>query len=119
MAVLIVHDREIIYSPQRKTLQEAGYPVYETFSGEEALSLLEDHQDIDITLIDASLPGTGAFPLAAYIRLTSKPDMAIVLIAAFSLPVMYLALKNGCNELIAKPCTGTTLISVVRHLTNM
>jgi len=119
LAVLLVSDHYFEGMELQGMLHDSTLQYYEAQSSRQALQLLETHPDIDLALIDASLSGTGAWPLTVYIRLAFNRSLQIVMLSTFSMPAMYLALQCGCDELLAKPCSPEIIKAAIdRHLKN-
>lgn len=56
-AVLIVEDEFLIMEDMADVLEASGYPVRRAWNGEEALDILEEHDDIGIVFTDINMPG--------------------------------------------------------------
>ncbi|MFP4672804.1 MAG: PAS domain S-box protein [Desulfohalobiaceae bacterium] len=60
--VLVVDDEPTIRDLTQEMLENMGYTVLCAASGEEALQIFQDqHQDIDVVLLDIGMPGMGGY----------------------------------------------------------
>ncbi|CAL93311.1 PAS-domain containing protein [Azoarcus olearius] len=82
--VLLVEDEPAVRQVIRMQLTALGYPVIEAENGVEALSLLENVEDIAILVSDTVMPGgIGGRELAARAR-RLRPDLPILLITGYA-----------------------------------
>ena len=61
--ILVVEDEVAIREFEVINLRRVGYETVEAGSGEEALAVYEEHGDIDIALLDISMPGMDGLTL--------------------------------------------------------
>ena len=102
--VLLVDDEEIILDVSKDLLESIGYQVIIARSGEEAIEAYKGSKDdIDIVLLDISMPGIGGGE--TYNRLKEiNPDIKVLLSSGFSIDgEAYQILARGCNGFIQKP----------------
>lgn len=113
-AVLVVEDEELVRADNCDRLQEAGLPVLEASSAEEALALLHAHPEIRVLVTDVKMPGwMSGIDLA---RLVGKewPEISIVVTSAY-----YTAEEGDLPEnmtLFPKPFSSDALAREVRLL---
>ena len=113
-AVLVVEDEELVRADNCDRLQEAGLPVLEASSAEEALALLQAHPEIRVLVTDVKMPGwMSGIDLA---RLVGKewPEISIVVTSAY-----YTAEEGDLPEnmtLFPKPFSSDALAREVRLL---
>jgi CheY-like chemotaxis protein len=55
--ILVVDDREDLRKLLNITLQQQGFDVWLAASGEEALEIYQNHQGVDLVLLDVHMPG--------------------------------------------------------------
>ncbi len=79
--ILCVDDDPATLNLRRALLESAGYSVATTTSGEEALKLVDQGADVDLVLLDYSMPGMKGDELAAILR-QEKPNLLLVAISA-------------------------------------
>jgi two-component system cell cycle sensor histidine kinase/response regulator CckA len=82
--VLMVEDEESLRIPASKMLRAKGFSVLEAGDGYAAVDLFRVHQaDIDVVLIDLTLPGLGGKEVLTEIR-RIRPGVKVVLTTAYS-----------------------------------
>jgi response regulator NasT len=80
--VVIAEDEAIIRLDLKEILTSAGYDVVgETGRGDEAVTLVEEHQP-DLVILDIKMPGMDG--LRAAREITSRHQVAVLLLTAFS-----------------------------------
>ncbi len=89
--VLVVDDDPDVRAFAMSVLEDAGYDVLGAGGGIEALSLLEDHPEIGLLLIDVVMPGIDGIMLADMAK-TRRPDVRVVY-------------ASGCND-VARSLPG-------------
>jgi CheY-like chemotaxis protein len=68
-AILIVEDEALIRMDAADTIADSGFPTFEAGSADEALSLMERHDDILVLFTDIEMPGSmNGLALAARVR---------------------------------------------------
>ncbi|MGE4554370.1 MAG: response regulator [Desulfovibrionaceae bacterium] len=103
--VLVVEDSNSCRHLLVSRLQKLMFRVVEAGSGEEAETLLADHPDISLAVVDYKLPGMTGVDLTRRLRARSGPDdLAIIGISVHKdepLSVRYI--KAGANDFLLKP----------------
>ena len=80
--VVIAEDEAIIRLDLKEILESEGYEVVgETGRGDEAVSLVQEHQP-DLAILDIKMPGLDGVAAARHI--TARHQVAVVLLTAFS-----------------------------------
>ncbi|MEN3002159.1 MAG: HD domain-containing phosphohydrolase [Armatimonadota bacterium] len=115
--VLIVDDDHLVRDTLRFVLEDAGYEVWATAHGADALAVLES-QPIDIVLSDIFMPGMNGFDLLKQIR-QRRPDVPVILVTGFgNIEMARQALKEGATDFITKPYNVHEIpILIERNLT--
>jgi putative nucleotidyltransferase with HDIG domain len=115
--VLIVDDDTLVRDTLRFVLEDAGYDVWATAHGADALAVLES-QPIDIVLSDIFMPGMNGFDLLKQIR-QRRPDVPVILVTGFgNIEMARQALKEGATDFITKPYNVHEIpILIERNLT--
>jgi CheY-like chemotaxis protein len=68
-AVLIVEDEPLIRMGAAYLIEDAGFEVYEAGSADDAIALLELHNEISLIFTDVDMPGSmDGLKLAHYVR---------------------------------------------------
>jgi CheY-like chemotaxis protein len=79
VAVLIVEDESLIRMDAVSLIEEAGFAVYEADSADEAIRMLETHDEIRLIFTDIDMPGSmDGLKLAHYVRGRWPPVKIIV-----------------------------------------
>lgn len=77
-AVLVAEDEPLIRLDAASMLEDEGFPTYEANSADEALALLERHDDIGILFTDIDMPGAMNGHKLTLVAADRWPDMRIV-----------------------------------------
>jgi CheY-like chemotaxis protein len=86
---IVVEDDPIIMMETTYILEDAGFRVYESFDGDEAIVQLAEHSESTILLFsDVDMPGTmNGFELARYVA-KRWPHIEIVIASGHMLPAI-------------------------------
>ncbi|WP_376989490.1 PAS domain S-box protein [Bosea sp. R86505] len=109
LTALVVDDDVLVGMGTAAMLEDLGHSVIEASSGEEALSRLAEHPEIDIVITDQSMPGMTGLQLADEVR-RRRPELPVVLATG------YADLPNGqTTDLprLAKPFRQEELAKVI------
>jgi two-component system cell cycle sensor histidine kinase/response regulator CckA len=111
--ILVVDDEEMVRHVTCRTLTGSGHETIAVDGGEAALAALAEHMEIDLVLIDASMPGMSGLEVFAELRRRGFA-MPVVLMSG------YVEEQLESNELfptlsgfIKKPFRKKGLIDVV------
>ncbi len=112
--ILTVEDDERIRTAVRLALEEEGWEVAETASGEEALESF-GAQGADVVLIDIMLPGIDGFEVCRSVRRLG--DVPIIMVTARSDSHDVVAgLEAGADDYLRKPFDPKELSARIRAL---
>ncbi|PWE00482.1 response regulator [Marinilabilia rubra] len=114
--ILIVEDAESNYLYLEAVLKKKGCKVLHALNGAQAVKMgLNGHQ-IDLIIMDLSMPVMDGFKATQKIREKNK-DVPIIAHSAFVLNnEKAFALQSGCNDFLAKPVKQEDLIAVMLKL---
>ena len=116
--VLVAENAELIRMAIVHSLEQAGFDVLEASHWEEALSLAEQAEQVDILLTDWVLPCQSGVELSRMVR-AKHPQMKTVLITAFARGDMQVRLQGQEAEfpvVLQKPFDDIDLHNVLAYL---
>ena len=114
--VLVLEDESAIRSFVVINLRRSGYEPIEASSGEEALKLLEQNEDVGVALLDVMLPDIDGFEVCRRIR-ASGSRMGIIMLTALSQEMdKVTGLMTGADDYVTKPFSPAELIARVDAL---
>ena len=86
-SVLIVEDEVLVRAHAAEFMEDAGFDVYEASNADEAIALLELHDDIRAVFSDIQMPGSmDGLKLARYIR-GRWPPVKLILTSGHARPL--------------------------------
>ena len=114
--VLVLEDESAIRSFVVINLRRSDYEPIEASSGEEALKLLEQNEDVGVALLDVMLPDIDGFEVCRRIR-ASGSRMGIIMLTALSQEMdKVTGLMTGADDYVTKPFSPSELIARVDAL---
>ncbi len=116
MNVLIVDDHPIVRDALCGTLKalEPDIAVFEAANGRETIELVEQRPDLDLILLDLSLPDRDGFDLLAELR-AKYSSAAVVVLSAFDEPVnVARALDIGALGFIPKNTSREVILGALQ-----
>lgn len=103
--ILVAEDSEATRNFIRHVLAPHRYQIVDASDGEEALRILREQPDIDLLVVDHSMPGISGFELVKLLRQKMKRhDLIILGLSADtkgSLSAMFI--KHGADDFLRKP----------------
>ncbi len=112
--ILTVEDDERIRTAVKMALEDEGWTVEETGTGEEALDRFA-RQPADVVLIDIMLPGIDGFELCRSLRKHSDVPIVMVTARADTHDVVA-GLEAGADDYLTKPFAPKELSARIRAL---
>lgn len=116
MKILVLEDEFSIRSFITLNLKREGYDILEADSGEKAIEIFDNNQDISIAVLDVMLPGIDGFEVLKHIRSKSQNIGIIMLTARTNEEDKVLGLEYGADDYISKPFSPMELIARIRAL---
>ncbi len=112
--ILTVEDDERIRTAVKLALEDEGWTVEESETGEESLSAFQ-RQPADVVLIDIMLPGIDGFEVCRSIRRISDVPIVMVTARADTHDVVA-GLEAGADDYLTKPFAPKELSARIRAL---
>jgi DNA-binding NtrC family response regulator len=113
MRILIVDDEEVLRDVLDAVLHREGFDVAMAASGEEALSVLDADDAVDLVILDIMLPGISGIDTLRAIRI-ANPNLPVIVITAYSsIDGAIEAMKHGAYHYIPKPFKNEEVILTV------
>jgi PAS domain S-box-containing protein len=110
--LLLVDDDDAVRTTLRSVLSAQGNVVYQADSGAEALEQLRAHPDVQVILLDRSMPGGHGETFIPGLRALA-PKAPIVLVTGHSVDAELAALADA---VVMKPVTGSALGRVIQQV---
>lgn len=111
--ILVLEDEEDIRAFVVINLRRAGYEILEAGTGEEALEIFSQHDDIDIAVLDVMLPGIDGMEVCKQIREKDK-RIGIMMLTAKSQELDRISgLSIGADDYMSKPFSPLELVARV------
>ncbi len=116
-SLLVVDDDPDILRIVKFFLAKQNYEVYAATNGEEALTLLDQHQEIELILSDVMMPKINGLDLLKLIRQDPRfAEIPLILISAEGETSQKVAgLNLGADDFITKPFNFDELMARVRN----
>ena len=107
--ILIVEDNTDIHNLLKEVLENEKYRVLDSYSGTEALMVLE-REKVDLILLDLMLPGLNGEEIIKKVK-----DIPIIVISAKISPEDKVnALLSGANDYLTKPFSTEELLARIQ-----
>ena len=114
--ILVVEDNEDVRELAESMLGAAGYAVMSAASGERALELLEEENDIDLLFTDVIMPGgMNGLQLAERVR-ARRPETPILITTGYMDELPSPTSRTQPLDVLSKPYRQEELLSRVRAI---
>jgi DNA-binding response OmpR family regulator len=115
--ILVVEDEAHLAEGLRFNLEEEGYSVQVSGTGEDALKrLLKDKEDFDALVLDVMLPGKDGFEVARVLRAAHNYIPLLMLTARARPEDVLRGFESGADDYLPKPFNLAILIARVGSL---
>ncbi|MEI7025078.1 response regulator transcription factor [Paenibacillus sp. y28] len=116
MKILVLEDEKPIRDFVRINLKREGFDVVEAATGEEALHIARQQEDIQIAILDVMLPGISGFEVCGSLR-RNYPRIGIIMLTAKSQELDKITgLDFGADDYVVKPFSPGELVARVKSL---
>ena len=113
-AVLVVDDEALVRMYAVDVLRDAGHVVFEAASADEALDVLDEHEEIGVLFTDINMPGPlDGLDLARMVH-ARRPKIHIILTSGRLRPPAEAIPDDG--RFLAKPYAGEAVTRLVSQL---
>ncbi len=113
--ILIVEDQKTIADALGVTCEFESMDPLVTYNGTDALKTFDEHDDIDLVVLDINLPDINGFELCRNMR--SKRDIPIVFLTSRVSDIDEICgLEMGADAYLKKPVKPRTVIAHVRAM---
>jgi DNA-binding NtrC family response regulator len=110
--VLLIDDEQIFVDSLTKILRRRGMKVLSAPNGAAGLELLSK-EEVDIIVLDVRMPGMDGIATFQAIRERDSLTPVIFLSGHIDIKQVAQALKDGCAEVLLKPCPIDNLVSCI------
>ena len=120
--ILVVDDDPKFIAAAERMLSDAGYQVLHAVDGREAVATLESrHDDINLAIVDLSLPGVNGFELIGAISRRPRAMKIIATTGLYADTFLEMTEALGAHAVIRKPAEGRPIpqgewLATVRQL---
>ena len=115
MRVLIVDDEELIRNIIHDYCINAGFKTYEAKDGNEALTIIQSHNDIDIVVLDIMMPHMDGF--TTYQEIKKIRNIPTIILSARSEEYDKLnGFDLGVDDYLTKPFSPRELIARIKAI---
>ncbi len=110
--ILVVDDEEINLKILRIYLEDKGYDVISTLSGEEAIEILKE-EDVTVCICDIRMPKISGIDVLNFVQ-QSRPIIPVIMLTGFiEINTAVSVMRQGATNYITKPIDAGELIIAV------
>lgn len=114
--ILIAEDSEMNFMLIKKSLELSGATIVWVKNGEEMLESVENGQQVDLILMDISMPKMDGYAASKNLR-DAGYSMPIIAQSAFAIEdEKEKILASGCDDFISKPIKKEVLLDKIESL---
>ncbi|MBA2686681.1 MAG: response regulator [Gemmatimonadaceae bacterium] len=119
--ILVADDEPHIGRIIKMKLENGPFRVTLAYDGQEAVDILESHDDIDLVLLDLMMPRKSGMDVLEFVRKRDewKDLPCIILTAAGEDQRQKDAMKGGATDFLTKPFSPKKLYALVARLTGV
>ncbi len=111
--VLLVDDEEGFVGTMTKRLTKRDFNVFSAFSGSKALEQLEEHDSIDVIILDVKMPGMDGLETLQEVKKKYPLVEVIMLTGHATVESAIDGMKLGAFDYLMKPCDLDQLVKKV------
>jgi len=117
--ILLIDDDDVTRLLMRHLLEDAGYEVQETNSGEVALSILQEQEPFDLVITDLLMPAKDGLQTILEIQRLPRKQKIIAISSGGptrSSRLLSMAKSYGALQTLLKPLSAESLLTAVREV---
>jgi DNA-binding NtrC family response regulator len=112
--ILLVDDEQGFVDTMAKRLTKRGQEVRIAYSGQEAMTALEDWNSADVVVLDVKMPGMDGIEVLKRIK-GSWPLVEVVMLTGHATVESAIdGMKNGAFDYLLKPCEIDALMAKIQ-----
>ena len=114
--ILLVEDEPICCLFFQSALRNTDSLLLLAHNGQEAVSMIQEHPEIDLVLMDIKLPVMDGLEASRQIK-KIRPELPIIIQTAYSLNnERRKAIEAGCEDYFVKPIKIEVLLEKIEHI---
>ena len=114
--ILVVEDEELLRLAVSRALRKRGFSVMEASDGSAAMDLMRKHKEIDVILLDVTLPGRSSREIFEEVQRT-RPNLKIILTSAYDRNTVDVSFTGlSVTHFIRKPFQLSDLTGVLQDV---
>ncbi len=115
--VMLVDDEAPFVETMTKRLEKRDLNVISAFSGQEALEILDKHQNVDVVILDVKMPGMDGIETLKTMK-SAYPLIEVVMLTAHATVESAIeGMRFGAFDYLMKPCDMEQLMGKVNEAT--
>jgi PAS domain S-box-containing protein len=115
-AAMVIEDEHSLRIAVSKSLRRKGFSVIEAGDGHSAIHLFRTTPDIDVVLLDMTLPGMSGIEVLAELR-KIRPDVKVILTTAYSREMAMSSVgEQRISDFIRKPYPMAELLAMLQKV---
>ncbi len=111
--VLIVDDETGFVETMTKRLSKRNMTVFQAFNGQEALTRLAEHPEIQVIILDMKMPGKDGLEVLQDIKELRPLVEVIMLTGHATVPTAIEGIQQGAYDYLMKPCDFNILVTKI------
>ena len=115
--VMLVDDEAPFVETMAKRLKKRDLDVITAFSGQEALETLEEHQNVDVVILDVKMPGMDGIETLKKMKAAYPLIEVVMLTAHATVESAIEGMRFGAFDYLMKPCDMEQLMGKVNEAT--
>lgn len=116
MKILVSDDHELIRDGVAALMGrlDPGADIFQATTGDEAIAMASEHQDLDLAVIDLSLPGTSGLPMVSQLCELLADTPVLVLSASADRHLILKTIECGASGFVYKALGTAVLADALR-----